>query len=411
MTPQSNSPSILSNPYEWDGLLFERGIQPIYFSREPMVPGVGQEYELDNINRLFAKSYGNWEWQGSDLYCDISGLVCTMDNNQCPGGICERMCSGNIGGLVLGDGIQEDFDLIMSTSSCADVDFCKNSFRYSPSTLDYDVDDFNDNNLCVVAVGTGECSLTETPCTVDADCQVDVSCDYQVCIEGDYDGMACDSVQTCVNDNCVGENVDKGNYVLAVNQSWDTPSSTCPLVAGVPTRPTNSFADNAYCSISPIVDENNILINKSNTGINLKNGEIAHLVFTSRVDSNQEPLVGYSVYWDGSTDSRYDMTVVSGIEINSQPNPSNPHSVYHLYSYWDLKQKSLQAASSVICGDKCFTDGFCSEYDGPYCVVKPMVQVKDNWDWCNHGSTGTPCPQNIFSNYLDDVVIIMETVN
>jgi hypothetical protein len=67
--------------------------------------------------------------------------------------------------------------------------------------------------------------------------------------------------------------------------------------------------------------------------------------------------------------------------MRSRPSENNPHSMYHLYSYWDLKAK----AASGVDGIDCSIDGECR--------VKPKVKIKDNWGWCNGGTIMNDCDQ------------------
>ncbi|MDD5295114.1 MAG: hypothetical protein PHP21_04370, partial [Patescibacteria group bacterium] len=98
----------------------------------------------------------------------------------------------------------------------------------------------------------------------------------------------------------------------------------------------------------------------------IKNG-FANLTFNTAVDVNQLPLVRYEVNWgDGGT------TVVSGVEMNHRPDEKTPHSVYHLYSYWDLRNKAGKTGTSITCG---------AEGDTGYCLIQPTVAIKDNWGY------------------------------
>lgn len=118
-----------------------------------------------------------------------------------------------------------------------------------------------------------------------------------------------------------------------------------------------------YCAVLPRI--NNIKANKIDASdITISKNGLINLTFNTRVDSQQLPLVSYEVDWgDGET------TLVSGVEMRDRPNPDNPHSLYHLYSYWDLRAKS-GTTPSIVCG-------------AGQCSVKPRVKIKDNWGWCN----------------------------
>ena len=57
-------------------------------------------------------------------------------------------------------------------------------------------------------------------------------------------------------------------------------------------------------------------------------------------------------------------------------------SFYHLYGYWDLKSKVAQGVAGIDCSS---VAGQCS--------VKPKVKIKDNWGWCNGGTSMNDCDQ------------------
>lgn len=118
-----------------------------------------------------------------------------------------------------------------------------------------------------------------------------------------------------------------------------------------------------YCAVRPQIS--NIKVNGTNTANPeiITNG-LANLTFNTRVDSQQLPLVSYEVDWgDGET------TLVSGVEMRDRPNQDNPHSLYHLYSYWDLRAKG-SGVGNISCSVG-------------QCTVYPRIKIKDNWGWCN----------------------------
>lgn len=408
MNPPAYSASVLANPYEWDGRPDVNGIQPLYFSREDSALSAGQEYDPYNISRLFATSYGSWEWQGSDLRCsNNASVICDITDNQCPGGDCGMKCISGIGGFIYSATALADADITVSDLACtSDLD-CESSFSHPTTTS---ITDYNLLNACDLA--SNQCGLTGDLCYSNADCEFDTSCDYAACVGGTNTGGYCDREHDCPGGTCAGEGIDLGRYHQTSLIGWSLPTSTCPLLAGVPTRPSDPFAANAYCVIPPVVNNANVFVNDVPSGVILKNGEIAHLTFTSDIDSNQEPLVGYYIYWDGVDGANYDITSVSGVEINSQPNLANPHSAYHLYSYWDLKQKNTLSPTDVVCGNQCQSDTECQGvsaiYDGPFCRVQPRIKIKDNWGWCNGGVAGNQCPLTPVSHYSDWVVVTSE---
>lgn len=175
-----------------------------------------------------------------------------------------------------------------------------------------------------------------------------------------------------------------GNNYVAMDDDtyqWDPPPTTCP---------DNGRPDiddpGSYCAILPII--NNISIEGQAAGEVeiIKNGFV-NLTFNTEVDDDQEPLVMYEIDWgDGEG------TIVSGVEMRDRPNPNNPHSLYHLYSYWDLKAKASRPGSGITCGED-------------YCTVTPSIKIKDNWGWCNNGANNNPCPDGGFVSSLVSVVV------
>jgi hypothetical protein len=123
-----------------------------------------------------------------------------------------------------------------------------------------------------------------------------------------------------------------------------------------------------YCAVLPVVS--NIRVNGVATDVTVAQSGLLNLSFNSRVDSQQLPLVMYQVNWgDGES------TVVSGVEMRDRPNADNPHSLYHLYNYWDLRNKFVAGTPGVTC-------------TATECSVTPNVKIKDNWGWCNGDPTG-----------------------
>jgi hypothetical protein len=125
-------------------------------------------------------------------------------------------------------------------------------------------------------------------------------------------------------------------------------------------------ASGDYCAIPPRVDNdynngngNSIEVNGQVGTVSVTGSNFVNLTFNSLVDSQQLPLVMYAVDWGDGNE-----TVVSGAEMRDRPN-ERKHSLYHLYSYWDLINES-----GVSCNSN-------------YCSITPRVKVKDNWDWCN----------------------------
>jgi len=155
--------------------------------------------------------------------------------------------------------------------------------------------------------------------------------------------------------------LDKGGYRTVPNfNNWNPPAEEC---SGGRTHALGIDGTNTYyCAIRPSV--NNITVNgQLNGDVDLTTANpLAHLTFTSQVDSDQLPLTEIRVEWgDGYT------TSVSGAELRGRPSPDNPHSYYHVYDYWYALEKDNQF-SSITC-------------NGGQCDIRLSVWIKDNWGW------------------------------
>jgi len=195
---------------------------------------------------------------------------------------------------------------------------------------------------------------------------------------------------------------NQSRYVVKNNEDWSAPTRICP--GNPPIRPVFVSGDstkNDFCGIPPKID--NFHVNGSSSNVSLeRGGYLANLTFNSILDSQQMPLTMYTVNWgDGNSDT------VSGIEMLPKTGADNPHSLYYLYSYWDLKAKnSVDNTSSgkkntVYCGvagnkDATNASGeivtMTATSTSDFCAVKPRVKLKDNWGWCTEGVDGVPCP-------------------
>ena len=158
-------------------------------------------------------------------------------------------------------------------------------------------------------------------------------------------------------------------------------------------RPNWKSSDADWCYVLPVVDK--IEINNTTENVTLAKNGFVNLTFISKVDNDQEPMIAYKVDWgDG------EITSVSGVEMRDRSNEENPHSLYHLYDYWDLKQK-----------------GKCESLNGGisttgYCYIQPKVWVKDNWGWYSQGVTWNTAPDSgdvdKFNNNGNDSWIIVK---
>jgi len=151
-----------------------------------------------------------------------------------------------------------------------------------------------------------------------------------------------------------------GRYEQTDGIEWGVTSTDCNTTQR-PSYVAGSTAD--ICGIKPTVK--NIKVNSLSSDVTFTANGFANLTFNTLVDGDQLPMVMYAVDWgDG------EKTIVSGTEMSDRPNPDNPHSLYHLYSYWDLKAKANRGVKGVSCS-------------ASTCTVVPKIMIKDNWGWCN----------------------------
>jgi hypothetical protein len=419
----------------------------------------GNPLPEDNLRRVFAKSYGTWDWSGTEGVCaNNAAMTCTNDGNQCPGGTCTAHCKMNyqrnkvynagspppayspdtcvITNPTSCDGIIYDgrtelqwntdntCELFASVCGAAGITCINNRCCNMFGTVGCIAG--TESACCCNPLGTGGCvagteaecciggngvaaqaardtcvdyyttsaparvcSITGDSCSTDANCEFNAECEYGSCSGGAQDQNYCTAAQTCAGSYCVLSNTNSGRYTPVTGQTWDVPAQRCP-VSG---RPAIDFSTNAdYCGIPPTIT--NIRVNGVAATSTINNNSQINLTFNSIIDKNQLPLAGYRVDWgDGET------TVISGVEMLSKPDPINPHVLYHIYDYWDLKKKRAAGQTSIDCSV------------ANRCVVKPKIHLEDNWGWCNEGKA-TPadpiCPNDsgvantYYSGAVDD---------
>ena len=139
-----------------------------------------------------------------------------------------------------------------------------------------------------------------------------------------------------------------------------------------------------YCGIPPQVL--NIKVNGVTTGnIYINNNQSVNLTFNTKANPDQLPLVFYSIDWGDGVFS------ASGLKMLDKPNPSSPHSFYHLYNYWDLKNKERdeEYVDKIRCAEAGGVINWGNDRkiqclnDSPCCSVEIKIKVQDNWGWCN----------------------------
>lgn len=226
-----------------------------------------------------------------------------------------------------------------------------------------------------------------------------------------------------------------GNYQMNSYWTWNPPKTLCGRgnndsesnnYLGSPTVYDRRSNNNAYntkpgdwCSIPPRISD--IYVEgKSNDDVILEdNSQFINFTFLSHVDMHQLPLTMYAVDWgDG------EVTTVSGVEMRDRQDVNDPHSLYHLYGYWDLRTKwsgstdrdgaykryyEENGKHEIMCADNCqnlsgdITVSRLNGYSGACCAIKPRAKIKDNWGWCSwrDGYTGL-AKINICDTYSTD---------
>ncbi|RLC37421.1 hypothetical protein DRH27_03885, partial [Candidatus Falkowbacteria bacterium] len=406
-----------ADPSTWDSKENIIGIQPLYYEfpdtslTKPYQPRMGQMHTAETVQRLFAKSYGTWEWDA--LTCvggAKDGYSCiTGENCQSP---CLNYCYANVNGIVLG-------------GNCDTVDSCE---PYVDS-------------VCIAGFCEGGC-LNGGPCSIDDDCQSgecivsatstlcegginngiacpggDVDCEIPNCYSCDNStrfceanpGMACVDDSTCAG-TCAGTGI--GSYVKVDGEEWEPPEDICDDGLSNNIRPTINIIGATtllcnggdcfdcpgptcdYCGIKPEIF--NMRVDGEAQNHIVSGSGFLKFTFNSKVDGQQLPLVMYAVDWQDR-----DKTVVTGVEMRDRPNDDNPHVVYHAYSYWELIASESGSSGLINCGSCQSNFGT----DGPCCAVRPSVKVKDNWGWCNNGIDGTPCPLGGYQQYGSWIIV------
>ena len=405
---------------------------------EECLPLPNPPYNSYEIQRIFAQSYGTWNWGASSetkYFCENDNTKsCSILHNQCPGGSCNvtkqiNVCSTNNVNCALSGSGQciQAYSTEYKCGGDAKGNKCCNPSQSSQKGVTdcgglscainpdgyYRCGGLDGGAVCcpngqpcsvcqdktiVQNTGCGDSGLECSLATVTRDyyswggvddiskrcCNpngTEGTCgpkDILVCSDNSTNrGVSCTYYRDeCTNSKCISQTTLTGSirYVAPeVSSNWGPPSTPCSYT----TRPVDS---SDYCAIIPVVS--NVKINNSGADINLTKNGFVNLTFNSQADSNQLPLVMYAVDWGDD-----EKTTVTGVEMRDRPDPApgdlnndgNPHSLYHLYNYWDLKAKANRGIASINCS----TPGECK--------VKPKIQVKDNWGWCSGGRSINDC--------------------
>jgi hypothetical protein len=352
------------------------------------------------VKNIFAQSYGVWEW-GLDGMCQSNiNAKCRvgMDQDPCGGNSCEangrHVCSykasnaGSACSAVAGPSCNCQAVTGSITCSC-DASRTPGQECYGETGCDsyQNESDCNANPhtanygyRCGGVLSGAQCcygsSLTSSDCVPQGSCANDnnVNCDLNNTTQCGADGP------------CVSDPDKQQRYAKVIGEDWGPPQQVCLNQSGsVMSVRSDNISDylnteKDYCAIPTYIS--NIKVNGLSGNIDLAKNGFINLTFNSLADSQQLPLVMYAVDWGDD-----EKTTVTGVEMRDRPDPApgdsdnngNPHSLYHLYSYWDLKAKANSGITSIDCS----TAGECK--------VRPKIQIKDNWGWCSGGTGINDC--------------------
>lgn len=364
-------PNPENTPEEWDASP-NVGRQPLTLltpdksRQEPYQPRAGQIYTRDSLKRLFAQSYGIWEWNGNwtcknNNKPPSGGATCRQD---CPGGTCVSTSTVKI------------CQSLSPTQNCV-------TNVGDPGCAECDDQDPADNLYKCHTFDslTGLHTYGSLCCPHGGDCQ-----NPGECAGGSLDGGDCDPNfgNDCPGSSCI--TLEKDSGYRPIGNDWYPPDILCaPTVdayGNAYVRPhysasTNlcTSADNSvtgdcanclggniasdstcdYCAVPPR------LTGLSVNTFNITKSGFVNFKFGSIVDGQQLPLIMYKVDWGDGT-----ITSVTGVEMRDRR--TIPHSLYHSYDYWTIRAR---AKNPNACTDAS-------------CTVQPKVIIQDNWGWCSN---------------------------
>ncbi|MCK5416192.1 hypothetical protein KAI92_02070 [Candidatus Parcubacteria bacterium] len=390
--------SVVSNPHEWDSNENLPGFQPLVVDLPALKARAGSPYacigttgdckipqEFVNVyqvnpytttieaesalKKLFAQSYGHWTW--NQTYECIGGT----NNGDIMQGGCAPQCPDST--CVIPAGNYCDAGELIGAECVGDCLGC-----------------FDTNGVGTSINGWGCPADINMACCPGGNCIPNV---LAKCATGTNVDILCDSSLTPGDNYCAPGGGDCVSNTLRYLPDSSVPEWSPPI--NVCASSTRELSPIEYCAYPPEI--RNIKLNGLNVNTTLHKNGFVNLTFNSIVNSQQLPLILYSVDWGDSN-----RTVVTGVEMRDRSNANNPHSFYHLYSYWDLKsQHSVDQGTLeeniIYCADAgnmvAPNFGGASTITLPvaptlnYCIVKPKVKIMDNWGWCSEGINTRPC--------------------
>ncbi len=287
-------------------------------------------YAQEKIKRLFARSYGIWDWNpAAGKYELVTGSDLDAETD-----------AGFVG--------WRPPTKICPTEPVRTVQSCTTKTQACTASLEM----------------TGATKSTVELAKKDAAdrCRNTVACDGRdsLCSGGTsvkYEDFQGTCNQTAAGWTCKGRCSTTLDYTLAAN-SQATPPKTEPV------RPTTTPAD--YCAIPPTVKNATFTTGTSMTAIiDGGNGSIG-LKFNTAADPQQVPLQTISVDWgDGSPET-------FSYPYAPRTDPKKPHIFSHVYTYNKSDSQHCNPATGV-------------------CTYPIKIQVQDNWGWCSAArSSGNP---------------------
>lgn len=420
VVPPGDSWDVVSNPYEWDGRSGEgfEGYQPLYFEKPKGQARAGQLHDSGDVKDLFAQSYGTWVWDtAQERYIKSDSGGWSPPTNACnTTGLPPRAEAGmSIATTTTGYINPPDSLIITPDVPATFIPYVKgpeNVFWVNQTNKgDYSAGFVYTYNTLVIPGGNYEvrnATGRDFPAWIDENNEdyLSIRMDDGPSASPDEDIYTFELWDLDTEEMVFDWSglVDKDLYVIFTRENTITEL----VIAG----------SNDFCGIAPRVDDdyddtdNMIRVNSESGDIFVETNDFVNLTFNSLVDSQQMPLVMYGVDWGDN-----ETTVVSGAEMRDRPNTDNPHSFYHLYSYWDMKAKNSidQDVNSVYCGpaggNAVNNDLQDSGIDCPAnrncCAVQPGVKIKDNWGWCSNGVNGDPCPAGGYEAF-DGWIVVLE---